>query len=253
MAHFFRAPDRRQRFLLPVDMMDWLPEDDIVYLIVDAVDVMDLSGFEATCKVGHAGQAPFAPAMMLALLIYAYSHGVRSSRVIERLCRRDAGYRFIVGDEVPDHSVIARFRQHHAGRMKSMFLQVLELCREAGLIRLGLVALDGTKVKANAALDANRTASSIEGQIGRMLAEAEATDAREDRQFGAESGAACGPEAPWRPFVPAEGVPGEAGEPCRGGRRSPAGEDRGAGDGAEGDRQAQARPQAEAARPEYGP
>ena len=92
MAHFFRAPDRRQHFLLPVDMMDWLPEDDIVYLIVDAVDVMDLSGFEGTCKVGHAGQAPFAPAMMLALLIYAYSHGVRSSRVIERLCRRDAGY-----------------------------------------------------------------------------------------------------------------------------------------------------------------
>ncbi len=188
MAHFFRAPDRRQRFLLPVDMMDWLPEDDIVHLIVDAVGVMDLSEFEATCKVGHAGQPPFAPAMMLALLIYAYSHGVRSSRVIERLCRRDAGYRFIVGDAVPDHSVIARFRQRHAGRMKSVFLQVLELCREAGLIRLGLVALDGTKVKANAALDANRAASSIEEQIGRMLAEAEATDAREDRQFGAASG-----------------------------------------------------------------
>ena len=107
MAHFFRAPDRRQRFLLPVDMMDWLPEDDIVHLIVDAVGLMDLSGFEATCKVGHAGQPPFAPAMMLALLIYAYSHGVRSSRVIERLCRRDAGYRFIVGDEAPDHTVIA--------------------------------------------------------------------------------------------------------------------------------------------------
>ena len=188
MAHFFRAPDRRQRFLLPVDMMDWLPEDDIVHLIVDAVGVMDLSEFEATCKVGHAGQPPFAPAMMLALLIYAYSHGVRSSRVIERLCRRDAGYRFIVGDEAPDHSVIARFRQRHAGRMKSVFLQVLELCREAGLIRLGLVALDGTKVKANAALDANRAASSIEEQIGRMLAEAEAIDAREDRQFGAASG-----------------------------------------------------------------
>ena len=121
----------------------------------------------------------------MALLIYAYSHGVRSSRVIERLCRRDAGYRFIVGDEAPDHTVIARFRQRHAGRMKSVFLQVLELCREVGLIRLGLVALDGTKVKANAALDANRTASSIEDQIGRMLAEAEAT-ARED-QFGAAS------------------------------------------------------------------
>jgi len=193
MAHFFREPDRRQRFLLPVDMMDWLPEGDIVHVVVDAVGLMDLSDFEATCKVGRAGQPPFAPAMLLALLIYAYSHGVRSSRAIERLCRRDAGYRFIVGDDVPDHSVIARFRQRHAERMKGVFLQVLELCREAGLIRLGLVALDGTKVKANASLDANRTASTIGEQIDRVLAEAEETDAREDRQFGPE---ACGPAMP---------------------------------------------------------
>ena len=193
MAHFFREPDRRQRFLLPVDMMDWLPEGDIVHVIVDAVGPMDLSDFEATCKVGGAGQPPFAPAMLLGLLIYAYSHGVRSSRAIERLCRRDAGYRFIVGDDVPDHSVIARFRQRHAERMKGVFLQVLELCREAGLIRLGLVALDGTKVKANAALDANRTASTIGEQINRVLAEAEATDAREDRQFGPDAG---GPALP---------------------------------------------------------
>ena len=193
MAHFFREPDRRQRFLLPVDMMDWLPEGDIVHVVVDAVGLMDLSDFEATCKVGRAGQPPFAPAMLLALLIYAYSHGVRSSRAIERLCRRDAGYRFIVGDDVPDHSVIARFRQRHAERMKGVFLQVLELCREAGLIRLGLVALDGTKVKANASLDANRTASTIGEQINRVLAEAEATDAREDRQFGPDAG---GPALP---------------------------------------------------------
>jgi transposase len=188
MAHFFRAPDRRQRFLLPVDMMDWLPAADIVHLIVDAVALMDLKGFEASCKVGKAGQAPFAPRVLLALLIYAYSHGVRSSRVIERLCGRDAGYRFVVGEDVPDHTVIARFRRRHAERMKIVFLQVLELCREAGLVRLGLVALDGTKVKANAALDANRTASSIKEQIARMLADAEATDAQEDRQFGAERG-----------------------------------------------------------------
>src|SRR5438309_1056232 len=193
MAHFFRAPDRRQRFLLPVDMMEWLPEDDIIHLIVDAVGLMDLSKFEASCKVGGAGQPPFAPAMLLTVLIYAYSHGVRSSRVIERLCRGDAGYRFVVGDAVPDHTVIARFRQRHVGEMKSVFLQVLDLCREAGLIRLGLVALDGTKVKANAALDANRTASTIAEQVSRMLAEAEATDAQEDRQFGA---GADGPAMP---------------------------------------------------------
>jgi transposase len=188
MARFFREPDRRQRHLLPVDMMDWLPAGDIVHLIVDAVGLMDLSGFEAAYKVGKAGQAPFAPRVLLALLIYAYAHGTRSSRAIERLCGRDAGFRFIVGDAVPDHTVIARFRRRHVDRMRAVFLAVLELCREAGLVRLGLVALDGTKVKADAALDANRTARRLEAEIARMLAEAEAVDAREDRRFGERRG-----------------------------------------------------------------
>jgi transposase len=169
-------------------MMERLPEDDIVHLMVDAVGLMEFSQFEATCKVGGVGQPPFAPAMLLTVLIYAYSHGVRSSRVIEQLCRRDAGYRFIVGNEVPDDTVIARFRQRPVGEIKDVFLQVLDLCREAGLIRLGLVALDGTKVKANAALDANCTASTIGEQVSRMLAEAAATDAQEDRRFGADAG-----------------------------------------------------------------
>src|SRR3954451_11282987 len=185
MARFFREPDRRQRHLLPVDMMDWLPAGDIVHLIVDAVGLMDLSGFEAAYK---AGQAPFAPRVLLALLIYAYAHGTRSSRAIERLCGRDAGFRFIVGDAVPDHTVIARFRRRHVDRMRAVFLAVLELCREAGLVRLGLVALDGTKVKADAALDANRPARRLEAEIARMLAEAEAVDAREDRRFGERRG-----------------------------------------------------------------
>jgi len=132
MARFFREPDRRQRYLLPVDMMDWLPEGDIVHLIVDAVALMDLSGFEATCKVGKAGQAPFSPRVLLALLIYAYSHGIRSSRAIERLCGRDVGYRFIVGAAVPDHSVIARFRQRHVERMKAVFLAVLSCAVRPG-------------------------------------------------------------------------------------------------------------------------
>jgi transposase len=184
MARFFRQPERRQRHLLPVDMMEWLPDDDIVHLVVDAVGLMDLSGFEATCKLGRAGAPPFAPRVLLTLLIYAYCHGIRSSRAIERLCRRDVGYRFIVGAGVPDHTVIARFRQRHGERMPSVFLAVLDLCRDAGLIRLGLVALDGTKVRANAALDANRSTASLAEQIRRMLAEAEAADAQEDRQPG---------------------------------------------------------------------
>ncbi len=157
MAHHFREPERRQAFLLPADMMDWLPAGDIVHLIVDAVAMMDLGKFETDYKLGRAGQAPFAPQVLLALLIYAYSHGLRSSRVIERLCGRDAGYRFIVGGAIPDHTVIARFRQRHVARMREVFVAVLRLCHEAGLVRLGLVALDGTKMGANAALDANRT------------------------------------------------------------------------------------------------
>ena len=189
MAEHFREPERRQKALLPADMMEWLPQDDIVHLIVEAVAMMDLSKFEAGYKLGGAGKAPFAPQMLLALLIYAYSQGVRSSRAIERLCHRDAGYRFIVGDAIPDHTVIARFRQRHAAEMKEVFLGVLRLCREAGLVKPGLVALDGTKVQGNASLEANRTIGSIEAEIAQILAEAEATDAREDSETAAQQGA----------------------------------------------------------------
>ena len=189
MAHHFREPERHQKLLLPADMMEWLPEDDIIHLIVEAVALMGLSKFEASYKLGRAGQAPFAPQALLALLIYAYSQGVRSSRAIERLCGRDAGYRFIVGDSIPDHTVIARFRQRHSAEMKTVFLAVLRLCREAGLVRLGLVALDGTKVQGAASLEANRTAASIEAEIEKILAEAEATDAKEDSQPAAQQGA----------------------------------------------------------------
>src|SRR3981081_2554182 len=111
MAHHFCEPERRQPLLLPADVMDGRPKGDIVHLIVEAVAMMDLSTFESGYKLGRAGQAPFAPQGLLALLVYAYSHGVRSSRAIERLCGRDAGSRLIVGDAVPDHTVNARFRQ----------------------------------------------------------------------------------------------------------------------------------------------
>jgi transposase len=108
MARDFRRPERRQAFLLPPDMRDWLPQDDIVHLVLDAVSLMDLSKYEERHRVGGVGQAPFAPEMPLSLLIYAYSHGVKSSRAIERLCRRDAGYRYIVSEHVPDHTLIRR-------------------------------------------------------------------------------------------------------------------------------------------------
>jgi len=184
MSKYFREPERRQLALLPIDMMDWLPKKDIVHLIVEAVSLMDLSAFRKEYKVGGAGNAPFEPRMLLALLLYAYSFGVRSSRAIERLCERDVGFRFIVGDQIPDHTVIARFRKRHVADMEKLFVEVLKLCREAGLIKLGLVALDGTKIKANASLDANRTAKTIEEEVAAMMKDAAETDDREDSLFG---------------------------------------------------------------------
>jgi transposase len=167
-------------------MRDWLPQDDIVHLVLDAVSLMHLSEYEEDHRIGGVGQAPFAPSMLLTLLIYAYSHGVKSSRAIERLCRRDAGYRYIVREHVPDHTAIARFRRRRVDGLQAVFATVLRMCRDAGLIRLGLVVLDGTKVKANGSLEANRSAATIDEQVRRTLAEAESTDQGEDRRFGPE-------------------------------------------------------------------
>jgi len=194
MANFFREPDRRQRYLLPVDMADWVPETDMVHLLLDVVALMDLSAFEQHYTKRGTGAPPFAPWMMVCLLIYAYANGQRSSRRIERLCERDAGFRMIVGSEVPDHSVIARFRKRHRSEFEALFVEVLKLCHAAGLVRLGVVALDGTKVKANAAMAANRTARSLEkeisleAEVASMVSEAETTDAAEDAMFGDERG-----------------------------------------------------------------
>ncbi len=179
MAYFYREPNRRQGYLLPVDMSDWVSDTDMVHLILEAVERMDLSAFETPGGTHGVGAPGFAPSMMVSLLIYAYANGVCSSRKIERLCGRDAGFRLIVGFEVPDHSVIARFRQRHRQAFESLFVEVLKLCHEMGLVRLGVVALDGTKVHANASLSANRTVKSLAKEVAAMVSEAEEMDASE--------------------------------------------------------------------------
>lgn len=159
MAGFFREPDRRQMHLLPVDLLELVPEDDIAHLILDVVEGMDLSRFEGRYQIGGVGAPALSPGMMLAVLIYGYSHGYTSSRKLERLCVRDAGFSMIVGDETPDHATIAWFRRRHMSDVQVLFTEVLKLCRKAEMARLGLMALDGTKVKANASLESNRTAA----------------------------------------------------------------------------------------------
>lgn len=186
MGYNFRSCDREQLYLLPPALQDWLPEGDLAWFIVDAVAQMDLRAIERTYRADGWGQAAYEPAMMVALLLYAYCLGERSSRRIERLCERDIAFRVIAANQRPDHATIARFRQTHEAALADLFTQVLKLCAAAGLVKVGVVALDGTKVKADAALAANRTRETLEAEVTRMLAEAAATDAAEDHQYGPE-------------------------------------------------------------------
>lgn len=180
---FIRA-DREQIFLLPPSLREWLPEQDLAWFIIDAVAQMDLSRFYARYRADGGGHPAYDPAMMVTLLLYSYCLGERSSRRIERLCERDISYRVIAGNRAPDHATIARFRQAFEKELAELFAGVLRLCAEAGLVKVGVVALDGTKIKANAALAANRTYASIEEEVRTWLKEAQAIDEEEDRLFG---------------------------------------------------------------------
>ena len=182
----FIRPDRDQLFLMPPALQDWLPSDDLAYFLLDAVDQFDLTPFYAAYRADGVGQAAFQPHMMVALLMYAYCLGVRSSRQIERLCQRDVAFRVVAGNLRPDHVTIARFRQRHTEALKGLFTDILRLCKEAGLVKVGVVALDGTKIAADAALEANRTYESIRAEVETMLQEADSKDAEEDRLYGPE-------------------------------------------------------------------
>ena len=193
MGYHFLPCERDQLYLMPPALQDWLPEGDLAWFILDAVAQMNLTAIERTYRADGWGQAAYEPAMMVALLLYAYCLGERSSRRIERLCQRDVAFRVITANQGPDHTTMARFRQTHEIELATLFTQVLRLCAEAGLVKVGIVALDGTKIKASAALASNRTAETIATEVSRMLTEAQATDAAEDRQYGPER---CGDELP---------------------------------------------------------
>ena len=187
MARNYTTCDRDQEFLLPPSMRDWLPEGHLAWFVIDAVEQMDLSPFHAAHRPDGRGQKAHNPSAMLAVLLYGYCQGQRSSRQLEVLCQENVAYRVLAADSAPDHCAFARFRQRHEAALKGLFLEVLRLCAEAGLVKFGRVALDGTKMKANASLDANRTAEGIEKEIAGILAEAAAKDAEEDSLFGESS------------------------------------------------------------------
>ncbi len=188
MAFNFLACDRDQELLLPPSLREWLPEDHLAWFLIDAVAEIDLCPFVADYREDGWGRPAFDPEMMVALLLYAYAVGERSSRAIERRCREDVAFRVIAANACPDHATIARFRQRHERALAGVFTEVLRLCAEAGLLSVGLVALDGTKLKANASKDANRSYADVSREVERMLREAAAADAAEDERFGAVRG-----------------------------------------------------------------
>jgi transposase len=167
---------------LPPNVRDWLPETHLVWFVLDVVGVLDLKAFHAKHPNDSAGRRAYDPEMMLALLVYAYCTGVRSSRRIAAACRTDLAMKAICCDILPEHDAIGRFRSDHETAIADAFVDVLALCAKAGLASLGIVAIDGTKMGTDAALDANRTESSIREEVERLLAEAQATDATEAAQ-----------------------------------------------------------------------
>jgi transposase len=180
--------DREQELLLPPSLRDWLPTDHLAWFVLDAVDEIDLSAFYAAYREDGWGRAAFDPQMMVAMLLYAYAVGERSSRGIERRCREDVAFRVLTANQIPDHATIARFRARHGQALAGTFTQVLALCAKAGLVSVGLVALDGSLLAGNASPGATRGYASIRDEVEGMLAEAAQADAAEDERLGEARG-----------------------------------------------------------------
>lgn len=171
-------------FLLPPSIADWLDEDHLAWFVIDAVDQMDLGPFLAAYRADGRGGAAYHPRTMLSLLVYAYAIGELSSRRIERACQTDIAFRVITGNQAPDHTVIARFRQTHSDRFAHVFTQVLMLCAQAGMASVGTIAIDGTKLTAAASLSANRGREQVESVVAGLLTQAGQIDRAEDAAHG---------------------------------------------------------------------
>jgi transposase len=181
MSQNFIGCDREQVWLLPASLREWLPADHLAWFVLEAVGELDLSAFYGEYRADGHGRPAHDPAMMVALLVYAYAVGVRSARQVERRCVEDVAFRVIAANQVPDHATIARFRVRHQDALAGLFTSVLGLCAKAGLVSVGVICVDSTKLHANASGYRNLSYEQIAREI---LAEADAIDRAEDEQFG---------------------------------------------------------------------
>jgi transposase len=187
----FRPYEPDQEFLLPPALRDWLPSDHLVLFVMDLVRELDLSEIYASYDGSKGGKPPYHPTMMTTLLLYSYCVGVFSSRKIEKACYEQIPFRVLTADQHPDHDTIAAFRRRHLKALSSLFVQVLRLCQKAGLVKLGHVSLDGTKVKANASKHKamsyarmEKSAKELQADVARLLSEAQEVDEQEDNLYG---------------------------------------------------------------------
>ena len=191
MSKTFRPYEPDQISLMPASMRDWLPSDHLAYFISDVVDNLDLSAIMERYVGEERGYPPYHPAMMVKVLLYAYCTGVASSRKIEKHLCEDIAFRVLAANNTPDFRTISDFRKDHLKALAGLFLQVLKLCQKAGLVKLGHVALDGTKIKANAskhkAMSYQRMKeeeSRLEAEVAELLKKAESVDEEEDQRYG---------------------------------------------------------------------
>ena len=191
MSKTFRPYEPDQISLMPASMRDWLPSDHLAYFISDIVDNLDLSAIMERYSGEDRGYPPYHPAMMVKVLLYAYCIGVASSRKIEKRLCEDIAFRVLAANNTPDFRTISDFRKDHLKALAGLFLQVLKLCQKAGLVKLGHVALDGTKIKANAskhkAMSYKRMKEEevrLEAEVAELLKKAESVDEEEDQRYG---------------------------------------------------------------------
>lgn len=191
MSHNFRDYDQDQLFLMPPSVQEWVKEDSLARFLSEVVDGMDARGrldaFYAPYRVDGWGAPAFHPVMMLKVLLYAYTNGVTSSRRIEAMLEVDIAFRYLAANNQPDFRTINGFRTTHLDALLGVFVDVLELCRDAGMVKLGRVALDGHRVAGDASLSENRKRERLEQQVQELLDEAALIDARENQQHGPDS------------------------------------------------------------------